>query len=84
MSNELIAYCGLYCGACSFKLAYDENDKEPVLLTKANFLKKKSNQDSIFLKKQYPMKITTSSYKKGYCYGYITTISWAGQVQSPT
>ena len=30
MSKELIAYCGLYCGACSFKLAYDENDKEHI------------------------------------------------------
>jgi len=27
MSNELIAYCGLYYGACSFKVAFDENDK---------------------------------------------------------
>lgn len=23
---DLIAYCGLYCGACSFKVAYDDND----------------------------------------------------------
>ena len=27
MSDELIAYCGLFCGACSFKVAYDENDR---------------------------------------------------------
>lgn len=26
-SNSLIAYCGLYCGACSFKIAFDENDR---------------------------------------------------------
>jgi len=24
---DLVAYCGLYCGACSFKLAYDEKDR---------------------------------------------------------
>jgi hypothetical protein len=28
---DLIAYCGLYCGACSFKLAVDENDRAHVL-----------------------------------------------------
>ncbi len=27
LNNELIAYCGLYCGACSFKVGYDENDR---------------------------------------------------------
>ena len=27
-NNNLIAYCGLYCGACSFKLANDENDRQ--------------------------------------------------------
>ena len=27
MVSELIAYCGLYCGACSFKIAYEENDR---------------------------------------------------------
>jgi hypothetical protein len=27
----LIAYCGLYCGACSFKIAYDENNREHLL-----------------------------------------------------
>jgi len=30
MSNELIAFCGLYCGACSFKVAFDENDREHI------------------------------------------------------
>jgi hypothetical protein len=30
VSKELIAYCGLYCGACSFKLAYDKNDREHI------------------------------------------------------
>jgi len=24
---DLIGYCGLYCGACSFKLAFDEKDR---------------------------------------------------------
>lgn len=27
MASELIAYCGLYCGACSFKVAFEENDR---------------------------------------------------------
>jgi hypothetical protein len=27
---DLLAYCGLYCGACSFKLAFDENDRAHV------------------------------------------------------
>jgi hypothetical protein len=31
MTRELIAYCGLYCGACSFKVAFEENDPEHVL-----------------------------------------------------
>jgi len=30
MTNELIAYCGLYCGACSFKVGFEENNKEHV------------------------------------------------------
>lgn len=28
MPNDLIAYCGLYCGACSFKVAFEENNRE--------------------------------------------------------
>jgi len=24
---DLVGYCGLYCGACSFKLAFDEKDR---------------------------------------------------------
>ncbi len=28
---DLLAYCGLYCGACSFKLAVDENERAHVL-----------------------------------------------------
>jgi len=28
--EELIAYCGLYCGACSFKVAFDENDRSHI------------------------------------------------------
>ncbi len=30
MASELIAYCGLYCGACSFKVAFEEKNKEHV------------------------------------------------------
>lgn len=30
MDLALLAYCGLYCGACSFKLARDTNDMEHV------------------------------------------------------
>lgn len=30
MSSELIAYCGLYCGACSFRLAYLENNRNHI------------------------------------------------------
>ncbi|MCG8688917.1 MAG: DUF3795 domain-containing protein [Desulfobacterales bacterium] len=30
MSNELIAYCGLYCGACSFKVAFEQNDRDHI------------------------------------------------------
>jgi hypothetical protein len=26
--KSLIAYCGLYCGACSFKVAFDTNDRK--------------------------------------------------------
>jgi hypothetical protein len=25
--DEMIAFCGLYCGACSFKVAFDESDR---------------------------------------------------------
>ncbi|EGW36984.1 DUF3795 domain-containing protein [Desulfosporosinus sp. OT] len=31
MSNELIAYCGLYCGACSFKVGFEENNMEHII-----------------------------------------------------
>ena len=31
MSDELIAYCGLYCGACSFKVGYEENSEKHVI-----------------------------------------------------
>ena len=27
MTRHLIAYCGLYCGACSFKVAFEQNDR---------------------------------------------------------
>lgn len=31
MSNELITYCGLYCGACSFKVGFEENNREHIM-----------------------------------------------------
>lgn len=31
VNNDLVAYCGLYCGACSFKMAHDES--EPLHVT---------------------------------------------------
>ena len=31
MPNELIAYCGLYCDACSFKVAFEEQNREHLL-----------------------------------------------------
>jgi len=30
MSVELIAYCGLYCGACSFRVAFEEKNRKHV------------------------------------------------------
>jgi len=30
LASELIAYCGLYCGACSFRVAFEENNKEHI------------------------------------------------------
>jgi hypothetical protein len=30
MSNNLIAYCGLYCGACSFRVAYESSNNEHI------------------------------------------------------
>ncbi len=31
MASELISFCGLYCGACSFKLAAEENNRDHIL-----------------------------------------------------
>ena len=31
MASELIAYCGLYCGACSFRVAFEENNREHIM-----------------------------------------------------
>lgn len=31
MAHELIAYCGLYCGGCSFKVAHEENNFRHIL-----------------------------------------------------
>ncbi len=38
---DLIATCGLYCGACSFKLAVDENDRAHVRAMPARYEKAK-------------------------------------------
>jgi hypothetical protein len=37
MSRDLIAYCGLYCGACSFKVAYEEQDREHLMRMPAKY-----------------------------------------------
>ena len=31
MTSDMIAFCGLYCGACSLKLAADECDKDHLM-----------------------------------------------------
>jgi len=31
MVSELISYCGLYCGACSFRLSVELNDRNHIL-----------------------------------------------------
>jgi len=30
MASEFIAYCGLYCGACSFRVAFEDNNREHI------------------------------------------------------
>ncbi|AKA70399.1 DUF3795 domain-containing protein [Clostridium scatologenes] len=30
MASEFIAYCGLYCGACSFRVAFEDNDRNHI------------------------------------------------------
>lgn len=37
MSKNLIAYCGLYCGACSFKVAFESDNYEHVLRMPAQY-----------------------------------------------
>ncbi len=37
MSHELIAYCGLYCGACSFKVAFEEQNREHLMRMPAKY-----------------------------------------------
>lgn len=37
MKRELVAYCGLYCGACSFKLAVEDADFDHVLRMPAKY-----------------------------------------------
>ena len=31
MKKNLVAYCGLYCGACSFKVAYEVNNNKHLM-----------------------------------------------------
>jgi hypothetical protein len=40
-NRSLIACCGLYCGACSFKVAYDEKNRAHVLSMPARYNKYK-------------------------------------------
>ena len=35
--KHLIGYCGLYCGACSFKVAFDENNREHLIAMPAKY-----------------------------------------------
>ena len=42
MTRDLIAYCGLYCGACSFKTAVEEGVAEHVLSMPERYDKFKS------------------------------------------
>lgn len=37
MADDLIAYCGLYCGACSFKTAFETRDREHLLRMPAKY-----------------------------------------------
>ena len=39
--SDLIGYCGLYCGACSFKVAHDENERGHLLCMPSHFDKYK-------------------------------------------
>ena len=41
-NSDLIAYCGLYCGACSFRVAYDENERGHLLCMPSHFDKYKN------------------------------------------
>jgi hypothetical protein len=43
MSKDLIAYCGLYCGSCSFKVAFDTNDKDHILKMPSQYDHLKNN-----------------------------------------
>jgi hypothetical protein len=42
MTRDFIAYCGLYCGACSFRVAVDDADPEHVLRMPAKYDQYKS------------------------------------------
>ena len=41
---DMIATCGLFCGACSFKLAFDENDRAHVRAMPARYEKAKEDE----------------------------------------
>lgn len=41
---DLVAYCGLYCGACSFKLTVDERERAHVLSLPPRYDKAKAEE----------------------------------------
>jgi hypothetical protein len=42
MEKNLVAYCGIYCGACSYKVAYDEKKIEHIMNMPTKYDKYKS------------------------------------------
>ena len=43
MASALISYCGLYCGACSFKLAFETNNRDHIKSMPSYYDKLKDN-----------------------------------------
>jgi hypothetical protein len=44
MKNHLISYCGLYCGACSFKVAFETKDREHINKMPSHYDEYKNNE----------------------------------------
>ena len=44
MASPLIAYCGLYCGACSFQVTYETKDKNHLQSMPSIYDKYKNNE----------------------------------------